>query len=102
MRFIDLKVIVEQNVNVDGAVSIVFVDRLMCTPQLTLYLLGQSKHLAWQLVCFTENSSVQEAVLRLKAPGGCLKKRRLPDHLSYPLINEPDSLTQLLLPVSQI
>jgi len=60
IRRIDDQLVIEQNVDVDGTITIAFA--LMVTTEFALYLLGDLEYLTRQECRFTINSAIKEHI----------------------------------------
>ena len=98
--FIDVEIIVEQDVDIDG--SVLIGSALMAAPQFTLYLLSGAQHPSWGAPRLAEDDTIEKTIGRLKAPGLGLYQRRLSEHFPHPLANEADGFGYQLPTVAQI
>lgn len=98
--FIDVEIVVEQDVDIDG--SVLIGAALMAAPQFTLYLLSGAQHPSWGAPRLAEDDTIEKTIGRLKAPGLGLYQRRLAEHCPHPLANEADGFGYQLPTVAQI
>lgn len=77
---INMYVIVEQDVDVDDAVTVIAVDRFPRTTQLLLNGLGYPQHLTRLERCLTADAGIEKHIGRREAPRLGLDERRLPQH----------------------
>ena len=98
--FIDVEIVVEQDVDIDG--SVLIGAALMAASQFTLYLLSGAQHPSGGAPRLAEDDTIEKAIGRLKAPGLGLYQRRLSEHFPHPLANETDSIGYQLPTVAQI
>lgn len=66
--FVYLYVIIEKNVDVYRAVSILTIGRLPCPAQFTLYLFRSLQHLAWGHPGVDANAGIEKLMFALEAP----------------------------------
>ena len=93
---VDVEVVVEQDVDVDGTVDEFTIYDLaalcgvfLALAQLPFYLLCHREHLARCEGGLAEDGGVEELVGRLEAPGLRLDERRLAHHRAYTVANQP-------------
>ena len=92
----DAEVVVEQDVDVDGAVVIDAVDRLSPAPQPALYLLGGLQELTRCERGLNTDAGVEETMRGLEAPWLGLKKGRLANNASDVFANQSYGTQQVL------
>ena len=98
--FIDVEIVVEQDVDIDG--SVLIGAALMAAPQFTLYLLSGAQHPSGGAPRLAEDDTIEKTIDRLKSPGIGLYQRRLSEHFPHPLANETDGFGYQLPTVAQI
>lgn len=98
--FIDVEIVVEQDVDIDG--SVLIGAALMAAPQFTLYLLSGAQHPSGGAPRLAEDDTIEKTIGRLKSPGLGLYQRRLSEHFPHPLANETDGFGYQLPTVAQI
>lgn len=98
--FIDVEIVVEQDVDIDG--SVLIGAALMAAPQFTLYLLSGAQHPSGGAQRLAEDDTIEKTIDRLKSPGLGLYQRRLSEHFPHPLANETDGFGYQLPTVAQI
>lgn len=100
VRRIDGKVVVEQDVDVDDAVAVLSVHRLVAAAHIALNLLCGGQHFVWLEGCLATDDGIDKGVFRLETPRLRTIESRLTSDfanlLSYFLDGLPDIL--LLLP----
>lgn len=69
-------VIIEEDVDVYRAVSILTIGRLPCPAQFTLYLFRSLQHFAWGHPGVDANAGIEKLMFALEAPWRCLYKGR--------------------------
>ena len=99
---VDAHSVVEQDVDVDDAVVILAVDRLLCASHLALYVLGCLQKLMWRQRGEHLHATVQKLVGRGKAPRLGLYERRLALYASHLFANHADSIMEQALAVAKI
>lgn len=75
-----LYVIIEENVDVYRAVSILTIGRLPCPTQFTLYLFRSFQHLAWGHPGVDADAGIEKLMFALEAPWCRLYKGRYAFH----------------------
>ena len=93
---------VEKDVDVDDAVVILAVDRLLCASHLALYVLGRLQKLMWRQTGEHLHATVQKLVGRGKAQRLGLYERRLALYTSHLFANHADSIMEQALAVAKI
>lgn len=100
--FVDLQVIIEEEVDVDGAVGVMLVNALMLAAELALYFLCFNQALVWGERSLNLDAAVQELVVRLKAPRFGFDERRTRHHAADPLADKHDGAFHRLLPLAEV
>lgn len=71
-----LYIIIEEDVDVYRAVSILTIGRLPCPAQFTLYLFRSLQHIAWGHPGVDADAGIEKLMFALEAPWCCLYKGR--------------------------
>ena len=99
---LELQVIVDEKVDIYRAIMIPSADAFLHTSQLPFDALRRSQTLLGRQYGHDQRCSIQETVIGQEAPGLALVERRRTLHPSYTQRDEPQSLMNISLAVTQI
>lgn len=97
-----LYVIIEEDVDVYRAVSILTIGRLPCPAQFMLYLFRSLQHFAWGHPGVDANAGIEKLMFALEAPWCCLHKGRGALYRADTLPQEGDGRLEQLPTVAKI
>lgn len=98
----DVQVIVEQQVDVDGAVGIMAANALMLSAELALYGLCGEQAVVRRERGHDLDAAIQELIWGREAPGLGLQKMRTRHHAADPQADERDGAFHSLVSLAQI